>query len=77
MSHQYTITEDAWRLLQKIAAANGAKLEGENSDRNEDGTYTVFVDDDFNDALTRTMRPGETLSDSIERMLGWMNRQPS
>lgn len=72
---EYRITEEAWRLLARIAESNKQKLEGENSDRNSDGTYTVTVDDDFNDGLTRAMRPGETLSDTIVRMLGWMNQR--
>lgn len=74
---QYRITEEAWRLLAKISEANGKKLEGENSDRNEDGTYTVEVDDDFDNALKRRIGPGEDLSHAIVRMLGYLNQRPN
>lgn len=66
---KYTISEDAWQILNTAARSRDHKLEGENADRNEDGTYTVELEDSFVVGLKvkGTWKIGETLEDFLIR----------
>lgn len=65
----HKVSAEAWALLRGSAASRGATLEGENSQRNEDGTYTVELTDDFEAKLRLLMLPGETVEGYILRCL--------
>lgn len=45
--HVYKINRDSWEVLKRIGVIMEGHLAGENQSRNEDGTYTVELDDDF------------------------------
>lgn len=62
-----TLSEAAWRALATITEMKGHKLLGENSDRNEDGTYTVEIEDEFLARLKMVMLPDETVEGFILR----------
>lgn len=65
---KYTITEDSWRVLQKMGVVMEKKLEGENSDRNEDGTYTVELEDEFVVKL-KVARDGWAIGESLDAFI--------
>jgi len=66
---EHRISADAWAALREFTEGRGDKLEGENSQRNEDGTYTVELDDEFEARLKTRMFIGETVEGFILRCL--------
>jgi hypothetical protein len=69
-----TLSEGAWRALDAITRKNGKKLLVENSDRNEDGTYSVEVETAFMARLRMVMMPGETVEQFIMRCARRLNQ---
>lgn len=73
---KYTISRDSWEVLRKMGAVMEKKLEGENSDRNEDGTYTVELENRFVMQLKTAQDPwklGESLDAFIKRRASRVN----
>lgn len=71
---EFKVSQEAWVLLREFTKRGGDTLAGENQARNEDGTFTIELDDDFYAALKRKMLIGETVEGFILRCL---KKQPN
>lgn len=64
---EHRVSEAAWVVLRELTKQRGDSLAGENSSRNEDGTFTIELSDEFEARLFPVMLPGETLEEFILR----------
>lgn len=65
----YKISRDSWEVLKRMGVIMDKTLAGENQSRNEDGTYSVELDDSFVTKLKAggQWKIGETLDAFIKR----------
>lgn len=67
---EHRVSQEAWEALRDfLADKKDLKLEGENSSRNDDGTFTIELDEAFEARLFMVMLPGETVEGFILRCL--------
>jgi hypothetical protein len=65
----HRVSERAWTLLAAFTREHDAVLSGQNQARNEDGTYTIELDDEFERQMRSAMLPVETVEGFILRRL--------